>query len=136
LHLHCAKLGRVPLVGGHVERDPIAALHALAVEFGDVEKDVDPPRSARMNLAYNFARHVIAVSIEKLPMLALVSMGCDYGQGFLRGQPLPEERFVSLPRAATRAAAWTALHRKPRGVPLELSELSGRLISVSRRRGA
>ena len=40
LHLHCAKLGRVPLVGGHVERDPIAALHALAVEFGDVEKDV------------------------------------------------------------------------------------------------
>jgi hypothetical protein len=89
-----------------------------------------------MNLAYNFARHVIAVSIEKLPMLALVSMGCDYGQGFLRGQPLPEERFISLLRAATRAAAWTALHRKPKGVPLELSELSGRLISVSRRRGA
>jgi len=27
-----------------------------------------------INLAYNFARHVIAVSIEKLPMLALVSM--------------------------------------------------------------
>lgn len=51
-----------------------------------------------INLAYNFARHVIAVSIEKLPMLALVSMGCDYGQGFLHGQPLPEERFISLLR--------------------------------------
>ena len=82
-----------------------------------------------INLAYYFARNVIAVSIEKLPMLALVSMGCDYGQGFLHGQPLPEERFISLlrQRAATRAAAWTALHRKPKGAPLELSQLSGRL---------
>jgi EAL domain-containing protein (putative c-di-GMP-specific phosphodiesterase class I) len=53
-----------------------------------------------MNLAYNFARHVIAVSIEKLPMLALVSMGCDYGQGFLRGQPLPERAiYFASPRS-------------------------------------
>jgi sensor c-di-GMP phosphodiesterase-like protein len=25
-------------------------------------------------------------------------MGCDYGQGFLLGQPMPEERFLSLLR--------------------------------------
>jgi EAL domain-containing protein (putative c-di-GMP-specific phosphodiesterase class I) len=77
-----------------------------------------------INLAYNFARHVIAVSIEKLPMLALVSMGCDYGQGFLHGQPLPEERFISLlrQRAATRAAACPALNGKPKGVSLEPSQ--------------
>jgi EAL domain-containing protein (putative c-di-GMP-specific phosphodiesterase class I) len=25
-------------------------------------------------------------------------MGCDYGQGFLLGQPMPEDRFLSLLR--------------------------------------
>jgi len=58
-----------------------------------------------IDLAHNFGRSVVAVGIEKAgDALALVSMGCDYGQGFLLGQPMPQERFVSLlrQRAATQ----------------------------------
>jgi len=58
-----------------------------------------------IDLAHNFGRCVVAVGIEKAAdALALVSMGCDYGQGFLLGQPMPEKRFISLlrQRAATQ----------------------------------
>jgi EAL domain-containing protein (putative c-di-GMP-specific phosphodiesterase class I) len=58
-----------------------------------------------IDLAHNFGRIAVAIGIEKAAdAVALVSMGCDYGQGFLLGQPMPEERFVSLlrQRAATQ----------------------------------
>src|SRR5215813_7244919 len=58
-----------------------------------------------IDLAHNFGRYVVAVGIEKAAdASALVSMGCDYGQGYLLGQPMPQERFVSLlrQRAATQ----------------------------------
>ncbi len=52
-----------------------------------------------IDLAHNFGSCAVAVGIEKASdALALVSMGCDYGQGFLLGQPMPEERFISLLR--------------------------------------
>ena len=52
-----------------------------------------------IDLAHNFGSVAVAIGIEKASdALALVSMGCDYGQGFLLGQPMPEERFVSLLR--------------------------------------
>jgi EAL domain-containing protein (putative c-di-GMP-specific phosphodiesterase class I) len=68
-----------------------------------------------IDLAHSFGSMAVAIGIEKASdALALVSMGCDYGQGFLLGQPMPEERFISLLRqraasqgrqlAATRAA--------------------------------
>ncbi len=68
-----------------------------------------------IDLAHNFGSVAVAIGIEKASdALALVSMGCDCGQGFLLGQPMPEQRFVSLlrqragsqsrdPRAAPRA---------------------------------
>jgi EAL domain-containing protein (putative c-di-GMP-specific phosphodiesterase class I) len=68
-----------------------------------------------IDLAHNFGSIAVAVGIEKASdALALVSMGCDYGQGFLLGQPMPEERFISLlrqranPKTKTAAAAATA----------------------------
>jgi len=58
-----------------------------------------------IDLAHNFGCTAVAMGIEKAPdAVALVSMGCDFGQGFLLGQPMPEERFISLlrQRAATQ----------------------------------
>lgn len=54
---------------------------------------------AAIDLAHSFGRAAVAMGIEKASdAMALVSMGCDFGQGFLLGQPMPEERFVSLLR--------------------------------------
>lgn len=50
-----------------------------------------------IDLAHNFGSTAVAIGIEKASdVVALVSMGCDVGQGFLLGQPMPEGRFVSL----------------------------------------
>ena len=52
-----------------------------------------------IDLAHNRQRSVVGVGIEKAAdAMALVSLGCDYGQGFLLGQPMPEERFIALLR--------------------------------------
>jgi EAL domain-containing protein (putative c-di-GMP-specific phosphodiesterase class I) len=52
-----------------------------------------------IDLAHNFGSLAVAIGIEKASdALALTSMGCDIGQGFLLGQPMPEDRFLSLLR--------------------------------------
>jgi EAL domain-containing protein (putative c-di-GMP-specific phosphodiesterase class I)/ActR/RegA family two-component response regulator len=52
-----------------------------------------------IDLAHGFGSIAVAIGIEKASdALALVSMGCDYGQGFLLGQPMPQERFAALLR--------------------------------------
>jgi len=69
-----------------------------------------------IDLAHSFGRSAVAVGIEKAAdALALVSMGCDYGQGFLLGQPMPEERFISLlrQRAATQGRNLEGAPRVP-----------------------
>ncbi len=59
-----------------------------------------------IDLAHNFGSVVVAVGIEKAAdAVALVSMGCDFGQGYLLGQPMPEERFISLLRQRRGAKA-------------------------------
>ncbi len=52
-----------------------------------------------IDLAHQHRRHAVGMGIEKAAdATALVSLGCDYGQGFLLGQPMPEERFIALLR--------------------------------------
>jgi EAL domain-containing protein (putative c-di-GMP-specific phosphodiesterase class I) len=65
-----------------------------------------------IDLAHRFGSVAVAVGIEKASdALALVSMGCDYGQGFLLGQPMPEERFISLLQQRSGA------HGRPAAAP-------------------
>jgi EAL domain-containing protein (putative c-di-GMP-specific phosphodiesterase class I) len=69
-----------------------------------------------IDLAHNFGSIAVAIGIEKAAdALALVSMGCDYGQGFLLGQPMPEERFLSLlrQRAGSQKSAAPAAPARP-----------------------
>jgi EAL domain-containing protein (putative c-di-GMP-specific phosphodiesterase class I) len=52
-----------------------------------------------IDLAHNFGSVAVAIGIEKASdAVALLRMGCDYGQGFLLGQPMPEDLFSSLLR--------------------------------------
>ncbi len=52
-----------------------------------------------IDLAHSFGALAVGIGLEKASdVMALVSMGCDLGQGYLLGQPMPEERFVSLLR--------------------------------------
>jgi EAL domain-containing protein (putative c-di-GMP-specific phosphodiesterase class I) len=52
-----------------------------------------------IDLAHRFGGAAVAVGIEKASdAVALTSMGCDFGQGSLLGQPMPEERLMSLLR--------------------------------------
>ena len=90
-----------------------------------------------IDLAHNFGSVAVAIGIEKASdAMALVSMGCDYGQGFLLGQPMREERFVSLlrQRAGSQARAGTAASRRRDGEAAGLRQHA--TLSVSKRRAA
>jgi EAL domain-containing protein (putative c-di-GMP-specific phosphodiesterase class I) len=92
-----ARLGELPFAELKLDR-------AFVADCG-TDKFNAPLCKTVIDLAHNFGRVAVAMGIEKAAdALALVSMGCDFGQGFLLGQPMPEERFISLlrQRAATQ----------------------------------
>jgi EAL domain-containing protein (putative c-di-GMP-specific phosphodiesterase class I) len=50
-----------------------------------------------IDLAHNFGQTAVAIGIENASdASALMAMGCDYGQGYLLGHPMPEEHFAAL----------------------------------------
>jgi EAL domain-containing protein (putative c-di-GMP-specific phosphodiesterase class I) len=70
-----------------------------------------PICKAVIDLAHGFGSLAVGIGLEKAAdVLALVSMGCDLGQGYLLGQPMPEERFIALlkQRAQVRPAVQPA----------------------------
>ena len=64
-----------------------------------IDKVKAPLCKTAIDVAHGFGGIAVGVGIEKASeALALVKMGCDHGQGFLLGRPMPEGRFVSLLR--------------------------------------
>ena len=120
-----ARLGELPFAEIKLDR-------AFVADCG-TDKVNAPLCKTVIDLAHNFGRVAVAMGIEKAAdAVALVSMGCDFGQGFLLGQPMPEERFISLlrQRAATQGRNLPARASAGRDAAA-LRRLSG-----SRRRGA
>jgi EAL domain-containing protein (putative c-di-GMP-specific phosphodiesterase class I) len=75
-----------------------------------------------IDLAHSFGALAVGIGLEKASdASALVSMGCDLGQGFLFGQPMPEERFTALlkQRAVVRPAAAAAAPAAPAPAALQ-----------------
>jgi EAL domain-containing protein (putative c-di-GMP-specific phosphodiesterase class I) len=73
-----------------------------------------------IDLAHSFGALAVGIGLEKASdASALVSMGCDLGQGFLFGQPMPEERFTALlkQRVMVRPAAAVVPAAPPAAAP-------------------
>jgi len=96
-----AKLGNMPFAELKLDR-------SFVIDCG-TDKINAPLCKTVIDLAHNYGQVAVAMGIEKATdMLALISMGCDFGQGFLLGQPMPEDRFISLLRQRTGAGRETA----------------------------
>jgi len=97
---------------------PFAELKLARAYVADCATDkVNAPLCKTViDLAHNFGSVAVAIGVEKASdVLALISMGCDYGQGFLLGQPMPEERFISLlrRRATPPEGAARVIEKRP-----------------------
>ena len=97
-----AKLGNMPFAELKLDR-------SFVTDCG-TDKINAPLCKTVIDLAHNYGQVAVAMGIEKATdMQALVSMGCDFGQGFLLGQPMPEDRFISLLRQRTGAGREKAM---------------------------
>ena len=119
-----AQLGEMPFVELKIDRKFVTDCGTDKVNM--------PLCKSVIDLAHNYRRSAVAMGIEKAAdAMALASLGCDFGQGFLLGQPMPEERFIAL----LRQRSGTRERRQRPGQAA--SALRHRFnVSGSRRRGA
>ncbi len=101
IHLAIDHFGRAYSALTRLKESPFAELKLDRAFVNDCASDkVNAPLCKTViDLAHGFGSTAVGIGIEKASdAIALVSMGCNYGQGFLLGQPMPEERFSSLLR--------------------------------------
>jgi EAL domain-containing protein (putative c-di-GMP-specific phosphodiesterase class I) len=82
-----------------------------------------------IELAHHLGATAVAVGIERVAdMKALAAMGCDVGQGFLFGQPMPEEELVGilLKRAVAAAPEKQTVHAQQQAVAAAASQFAPR----------
>ena len=98
------KLKAVPFAEMKLDR-------SLVIDCG-TDKVNAPICKSVIDLAHSFGSMAVGIGLEKASdVMALVNMGCDLGQGYLLGQPMPEDRFTALlkqrgvPRPAAAAPA-------------------------------
>ena len=104
LRLAVDGFGRAQAAYAKLSEFPFAEIKLARAIVADCGTDrVNAPLcKSAIDLAHNFGRAAVAMGIEKAAdAVALVSMRCDFGQGYLLGQPMPEERFLSLLRQRT-----------------------------------
>lgn len=102
-HSSLARLKELPFVELKLDRTFVADCGTNQVSA--------PLCKTIIDLAHNFGSAAVAIGIEKASDAhALTRMGCDIGQGFLFGRPMPVERFTSLlrQRAAGQGRAMPA----------------------------
>jgi EAL domain-containing protein (putative c-di-GMP-specific phosphodiesterase class I) len=104
--------GKGNLAVANINDLPVAE---LKLDRSFVNGCADDPQRARVcrgviDLAHRLGCVAVAVGIEQLADLkAIGAMGCDLGQGFLFGQPMPEQELVAL--LLQRAVAATTADR-------------------------
>jgi len=104
LRLAVDGFGRAQAAFAKLSEFPFAEIKLARAIVADCGTDrVNAPLcKSAIDLAHNFGRAAVAMGIEKAAdAVALVTMRCDFGQGYLLGQPMPEERFLSLLRQRT-----------------------------------
>jgi EAL domain-containing protein (putative c-di-GMP-specific phosphodiesterase class I)/FixJ family two-component response regulator len=88
-HIALMKLKELPFAEMKLDRSYVAGC--------GTDKVHAPICKTVIDLAHSFGALAVGIGLERAAdAVALVRMGCDVGQGFLFGQPMPEERFIAL----------------------------------------